>query len=566
MSADIKPLPSDPFVTGQDALARGAWEEARAAFAAALALEETPASLEGLGEAAAWLDETSVMFDARERAYRLYLARGDRRGGARLATTLSLDHFTFRGDLAIANGWMRRALRLLDGLELSPESGWLAIAEAHIAIWSYQFATAQAHGSHALSLGRALEDSNIQMLGLAYEGIALVCQGLIGEGMRCLDEAATAVVSGEMTDIHAACTVCCGLIYACGMVRDYERAAQWCARLEALAERWSYHMMFSLCREYYAGLHMWQGAWRKAEMELVTAIHTLETTRPAQAAEAVVKLAELRRCQGRFEEAADLFERAESPPYRALAGHLYLLGRAALALNQGDPQAAIDLAERFLRAIPGEAQMARAAGLELLIQAWVWRGNQTQAEAALAEFRSVVCAITTKPMRGAVRFAEGVVAANAGDYDVARRCLEDAVELWAHSGAPVETARARIELAGALAAQGRDAVAEEEIRVALKSLRRIGAAHDAARAAALLRRLQAPQRDRAGVARSFPRLTSRETEVLRLVARGLSNKEIAAQLVLSEHTVHRHVSNILAKFGLSSRVAAATFAAQHCIL
>jgi LuxR family transcriptional regulator, maltose regulon positive regulatory protein len=567
VSIDNEPLSTNPLEAGQEALTRGAWQEARLAFEAALIQKETPEALEGLGMATAWLDDASVMFDAREHAYRLYLEGDNRRSAARVAVALARDYFTFRGELAIAQGWLQRARRLLEGLESSPEFGWLTICEAHLALWTeYDSATVQRLCAHAVSLGRSLGDINIEMLALAYEGVAWVSQGMISAGMRCLDEAATAVVAGEMTNIDAACTACCCLIYACEQVRDYERAAQWCERLEALAKRWSYPMMFSVCRTYYAGLLIWQGTWDKAEAELAAAIHELGTTRPARAAEGLVRLAMLRCSQGRLEEAAVLLEQAESPPYRMHAGHLYLLGRAVMALEQDNPETAINLAERFLRILPGEARVERAAALELLIQAWIAFGDRTRAEDVLAEFRSVVTAVTTKPMQASVHFAEGTVAVAAGDYETAKRCFEDALELWAQSGAPVETAQARIELAAVLVALGCSDAAEQEVSAALESLQTIGAAGAAMRAAVLLHQLKESRGGHASQSSNLPQLTGREVEILSLVAQGLSNKEIAAQLVLSEHTVHRHMGNILTKLGLSSRAAAAVYAAQHKLL
>lgn len=122
-------------------------------------------------------------------------------------------------------------------------------------------------------MGKALGNINIEMVARAYEGLAFVIEGKISRGMRCLDEATTAIVAGEMTDIDATCTACCCLIYACEQVRDYERAPQWCERLEALARRWSYHTMFSVCRTYYAGLLIGQGDWDKAEAELTSGPH-----------------------------------------------------------------------------------------------------------------------------------------------------------------------------------------------------------------------------------------------------------------------------------------------------
>src|SRR5690349_6580388 len=100
--------------TGQDALRRGAWTEARDAFSAALRAEESPAALEGLGLAAWWLDLADVVFDSRERAYRLYVERDDRPSAARVAVWMAWDCWAFRGENAVANGWLQRARRLLD--------------------------------------------------------------------------------------------------------------------------------------------------------------------------------------------------------------------------------------------------------------------------------------------------------------------------------------------------------------------------------------------------------------------------------------------------------------------
>ena len=187
------------------------------------------------------------------------------------------------------------------------------------------------------------------MLAQASLGFAMVCEGDIAEGMRLLDEATAAAVAGEMTDPDAIVTTCCYLISACERVRDYDRAAQWCDRAIRLADRWSYRFMFAYCRTHYAGVLIWRGAWPEAEAELEAATGELAATFPAMAAEGIARLAELRRRQGRIEEAHALLDRLDTHPLRALGSKLALLGRAALALDRGDPTAAIDLAERFLR-------------------------------------------------------------------------------------------------------------------------------------------------------------------------------------------------------------------------
>jgi LuxR family transcriptional regulator, maltose regulon positive regulatory protein len=369
-----------------------------------------------------------------------------------------------------------------------------------------------------------------------------------------------------MSHIHAIATTCCCLIFACELVRDFHRAAQWCEKLKEYCARWSYRMMLSICRVHYASTLMWRGAWAEAEVELEASTMALEATRPTLAAEGFVWLAELRRRQGRFDEAAMLLEQADSHPFRMFAGHLALLGRAAMALDQDDAETAVDLAERFLRAIADEDRMERVAGLELLVRGRLILGDRVQAEKALAELRSVASAVDTEALRGSARFAEGLIAAAAGDHESAKQRFEDAVDLFDRSSAPFETARARLELASCLFALDRPDAAELQAHNALESFERLGAAAEVDRATTLLREMEITTRGRTGEAPNLVGLSQREVEVLRLVAQGLSDKEIAAKLVLSRHTVHRHVSSILAKLGLSSRAAAATYAAQHGLL
>src|ERR1700683_3016963 len=97
---------------GDDAQARGAWVEARAAYEAVLRDNEVPEALEGLGNVAWWLDMADLVFDCRQRAYRLYAAREDRAAAARVAVWLAWDSWAFRGESAVANGWLQRGRRL----------------------------------------------------------------------------------------------------------------------------------------------------------------------------------------------------------------------------------------------------------------------------------------------------------------------------------------------------------------------------------------------------------------------------------------------------------------------
>ena len=537
------PVRSDPLAAGWAALARGAWEEARVSFDAAVAASATAEALEGLGWAAWWGSDEAVTFDARERAYALYREADDRRAAARVATSLGTDHTDFHGELAVAQGWLGRAQRLLEGLEPGPEHGWLWVHDAEKRLMVGDMASARELGARAAALGDELDLIDLQMMGLATEGYVLVAEGDVDAGMRRLDEAAAAALGGEFQEIWAVGWAVCLLIQACEHVRDYGRAGQWCRQLEEWSTRTDVMFFNRICRAHYAGVLMWRGTWAEAEQELIECAERIAEMRPAMGAEAYVRLGELRRRQGRLDEADAIFEEIAEHP-------LALLGLGELCMDRGDATGACDRAEQYLRETPAHAGPLRAPGLELLVRARASRGDLDAAACAAEELDAVALNVGTEPLRAATRFAAGVVALGRGELESARVEFEDATRLFHRNGAPFEAARARIELARALAAATRQQDAHRELKSAGTTLCRIGAAHAVAQVEALERELrQAPQH-------APGTLTPRECEVLRLVAKGMSDRAIAEQLVLSEHTVHRHVANILAKLGCTSRSAA----------
>ena len=545
-----------PLQRGQLALAQGAWADARDHFAAALAVAETPEALEGLSWTAWWLNDATTLFQMRERALQQYRARHDLQGAARMAIWLSSDYVDFRGEAAVANGWRQRARRLLGGLALTPEHGWLALLEGDAALLlEDDTAAARRAGQEATGVGRRLGITDLQMLGRALEGIALVSEGRIEEGMDRLDEAAAAALAGEVEESFSVAWAMCYLIYACERVRDYDRAAQWCEEMRAFAQRVQTRFARGVCRAHYGGILIWRGKWGEAEAELSGATEDLLASRPPLAAEGLVRLAELRRRQGRLDVAADLLGQVEWHPLASLS-------LAEIALDQGNATHAVELLERLLRHLPRENKTQRIAALELLVRAQATRGDGDQASEALAGLQSISRTLNTLPVRGATSFCAGIVASARRDDEEARRHFEDAVVLFERAGAPYEAARARIELARVLARIGRQVDARRQASAAQHSLSGLGAAREADRAAAVLQRDVAPDQAEPHT-RGIPgNLTRRELDVLRLVADGRADREIAARLALSEHTVHRHIANILSKLGVSSRAAAVARAAH----
>jgi ATP/maltotriose-dependent transcriptional regulator MalT len=566
----------DHLAAGQDALARGDWQEAQHAFEKALAAGDTAEALEGLGLAAWWLDLAPVVFDSRERAYRAYQVRGDRVSAARMAVWIAWDSAAFRGESGVANGWLQRARRLLDGQPDSPAHAFLASRAAVFALLDDgNPEEAEALAAEAIRVGQAIGAVDHEMVGRALHGFALATTGQVTEGLRELDEVSAAILAGELSDRVLIGLAGCYLIAACDRVRDHGRAVQWCTRIKEYSRKWGLRPLFAVCRTQYASVCMWRGDWDEAERELTNACDELAICRPGMTTDGLARLGELRRRQGRIEEAAALFDRC--------AGHpLALLGRAAIALDQGDYRAAAELAERHLRRLPERNRTERAAALELQIRAHAGAAASTlttasapppdasddlaRARAGLEELRSIAAAANTAPLLASAAHAAGLVARAAGDLDHARQSLEDAVDLFQRSEAPFETARARIDLAGIMSGLGRRDAALAEVDRACAHLAPLDARLELASARALRARLASAPAAKAVPARNTAGLTGRELEILKLIAGGLSNQAIAQRLRISEHTVHRHVANTLSKLDVPSRSAAVGQAVRRGLL
>jgi len=515
-------LRSAPLIeAGEAALRRGSWAEARRLFERALARDETAEALEGLAWAEWWSDRPLESFAARERAYRLYQRRGDRRAAARIALAMAVDSIDYRGEPAVGRGWIERGRRLLIGLERTPEFGWAMLWTGHWArIVEHDVAEAERYGLKASAIGRKLKLVDLEMMGVSLQALTLIDRGRVDEGMRRLDEAMTAALSGDMMALDAIGQTCCFLMHACNRVHDYERAIQWCGRVQAFCDRWKVTTLFTICRTHYAAVLISRGEWRRAERELKAAC-AQEQTRPYVARAAWVQLGELRRRQGRVAEAQRLFARAEGHP-------LALLGRAALALDAGRSDEAAELAERFVDTVPGDIPMELAAGLELLIHAFVARQRVADAEATAVRLRGLARTLDIPAMRAVVRSADAALAAARGDREAAQRGYRQAGDLFSRSGMPFESR-----------------MAETRARaIASKS----------------------PAEPDAPRPRGGPSLSPRERDVLKLVAQGLNDRAVAAKLRLSAHTVHRHLANIRVKLDVSSRSAAVARAVRDALI
>jgi len=519
--------------SGREALQRGSWAAAKNAFERAVSRDPTAEGFEGLGWALHWLGDCESSLTERERAYRGYLERDDRVSAARVAIGIAVESFDIGGP-AVAGGWLERARSLLRRTRQTIIHGWLAFSLGHLErSGNDDFRKARKHAKQAQRIAGRFGDTQLELMARALEGLTLVNEGKIAEGMRRVDEATTAAMAGEMADIDAIANTCCLLLFACERVRDYKRASQWQKRIASFCKQWKLDALFTVCSTQHAAMLAGSGNWADAESELEDAMERLEKSRPLLVPDVIVHLAELRRRQGRYDDALELIRRVET---RTEA----MLTRAAIALDSGDFAGAIEFADRILARKIGEKWVERAAALEMIVSAAVQAGDSQRAAKALERLRGIAKRVDAPIIRALESRAAGHI---ANDPESARSAYVESFETFDGAQAPFEAACTRVLLAKTLAALGRQRAAQTELDAAAATFKRLGATGELQRMTTVTAAERRP-------------ITERECEILHLVADGLGDKELAVRLRLSEHTVHRHVSNILRKLGANSRSAA----------
>ena len=522
---------------GWSALREGRWTDARTCFAAAVRAAEGPRAQEGLSWAAWWLDDGPATFAARELAFRGYRDAGERAAAARMATWLACDELDFHGAVAVADGWLAHAERLLAPLPPGPDHGWHAFLSGYLAHAGDDAPRAAALAGEAAALGRRCGVADLQMLGLALEGATLVAGARVAEGMERLDEATALALIGEAEPSGgepsgrdgipiARAWTCCFLVTACTAVRDFERASAWCDRIAAFAERYGSRYMLAFCRAEYGAVDVWRGRWAAADALLGAAVEDFSRSRPAWAGMPLATIAELRRRQGRAADAEALLDRAGASASAQLC-------RAGLALDRGDAVGAAELAERVLRQLAPERRVARAPGARAA-RPRAGRARRARGSAGRRSPTSASSPVWRTPCRCAPPPTSRTAPSPPRRANTIARGRCSRTPSTRSSAAAARTTRPSpgCELATTLAALDRPEAAAREREAARRAIATLRAGGDE------------------------PALTAREGDVLELLGEGLTNRQIAERLVLSEHTVHRHVANILRKLGAPSRAAA----------
>lgn len=539
-------MSAESITAGYDALRRARWSEARAHFERALADRDAPEAHDGLGLALWWLNEIAAAHQQRALAYHGYRERGDLGQAARIAVWLGREQVFLRGNFAAMRGWFARAERLIAALPPGLDHAWFAILRASVIAPPPEL---EQIAAQTVESARAWDQPDLEAFALAFYGQAQIAQGMIERGMARLDEAMTMATSGEARDFNVISEVFCALLSACETAGDLARSEQWCQVAAAFAEQHQCSFLSAYCRAAYGSLMTALGRWQEAEEALTEAIRAFEQGHTWLRLHAVIRLADLRLAQDRVEEAEIMLAGLED---QASA----VVPLARLHLRKGNITFARALLEQAV-IDPAALTLHDRAALLTLIDVLLTLDDIAAAESMLRRLIQLVGDAPNYVMTGQIELTRGCIQLRQGDAAAAKNSFVRALDALKAYDQSVLAGQVRLKMAQTLRAAD-PAGAVVWARAAYATFERVGAARDAADAVKLLRELGA-------FAMAAPRarkpLTEREREIIRLIALGLTNREIADRLVISAKTVEHHVSSILDKLNLRGRAeAAALFA------
>jgi DNA-binding CsgD family transcriptional regulator len=534
---------------GREAFARHDWQGAYDQLTVAAGDTSADAeAVELLAEAAWWLGRIDECIDLRERAFARREAEGPTRRAARIATFLYYDH-CWQGRRAVAGGWLARARRLLEADPSCPEWGYLLVLEAEGAHSEGALSSAVEKANDAIGLGRKFADRDLEADALQCLGRLLIAQGRPAEGLALFDEAMLYASEGKL-GLYTLGKVYCSLMSACEELADFQRATEWTQVGVAWATPHQSPVFPGLCRVHRAEMLQLKGEWVEAEAEAQRACDELCDVNRFNAGLAYYEIGEIRRRLGDLDAAERAFRLAEE------YGHHPQPGLALLRLAQGNRSGA---SAGIARALAEQEwnRLGRAKLLPAQVEIAGAVRDVALAQASAHELHEIAAEYGTTGLRAAALGAEGRVSLAEGDHSRACGVLRRALHDWQALDLPYEIATTRVMLAQASRGAGDEEGAQRSFEAAIAVFERLGALAD----------LEATRAMRDPADAGLPcGLTAREAEVLRLVAAGHTNKDIAQRLYLAEKTVARHMSNIFAKTGVSSRAAATAFAFERGIV
>lgn len=531
-------------VEGREAYARRAWGTAYERLRAFDTSHLSPADLGLLAVAAYMVGDRDTTTAALEGSFHQHLDAGDSLAAARDAHWLGYV-FSANGNPSVGGGWVARGARLLaDQPDDCVERGFLRIHDMIPLVYAGRFAEALEVATQLLEIGQRWGDSDLVTFGLASRGRLLLYAGRVPEGLTLLDEAMLGLTGGEVSPILTG-EILCLMIEACQEVADYGRITEWTGVLSRWCDAQPDLVPFTgQCAVHRAQVLRASGDFPLALTELARARERYAANgSPPATGLALYEQGEIQRVQGEYAAAEAAFALARTH------GHEAQPGLSLLWLDRGRTAAAAASVRRLLN--EAYDPVTRAQLLPSAVEVLLADGDKEAARAAAEELQQTADNFACDGLSARAAYAVGLVALDAGDAAGALAPLRRAWKVWIDRGGRFEAARARVRIGLAYRALGDEDSAQSELTVAQRTFVELGARPSQHEVERLL-------------ARDLPDgLTAREVEVLRLVARGQSNPQIASSLFLSQKTVQRHLSNIFTKIGVTSRTAAGVYASEH---
>ena len=538
----------DTLRPGRESFERKRWTEAYTRLSEAeRAASLDPDDLERLATAAYLIGKDAESTAAWGRAHQEYLKRDAMEPAIRCAFWLAFGLLQ-KGEHARGAGWLSRAQRMLDDCgEPCVEEGYLLLPVGLGHIFAGDAANAYTTFCRAAEIADRFGDPDLTALARHSRGRALLRMGEIDRGVALLDEAMVDIEADDVSPLVVG-DVYCSVVEGCVEIFDLGRAQEWTEALTEWCESQPDLVPYrGQCLVRRAEIMQLHGEWPEAMREARQACARLSGP-PAEpaAGSAFYQKAELHRLRGEFPDAEEAFRQASQ------WGRNPQPGLAQLRLAEGR----IDAAEAAVRRVMDEAKdrVIRCRVLPVYIEVMLAADDIPAARTAADDLAAIADESEAPFLRAVAARARGAVLLAEGDHRGAIPELRRAWTTWEELEAPYEAARVRVLLGVACREVGDEDSAEMDIDAARRVFRELGAAPDLAMLDA---------RFPPAAAAADHGLTSRELEVLRLVAAGKPNKDVAAQLFISERTVERHVSNIFNKIGVSSRAAATAYAYEH---
>lgn len=545
---------ADHSERGREVFAEQAWADTYRVLIQSPRAALEVAELELLAVASYLLGDDGGSLTAWEDAHRRYLEAGDRAGAARCSFWLAFC-LMMRGQMAHAGGWLSRAGGII-GTDLDcAAAGYLLIPAVLGALEDGDAATARDLAVRAAEIGARFDDRDLAALATLGHGQALVALGEPTAGTARFDEVMLSVSAGDVGPI-ASGIVYCAVILECMQIFDLARASEWTDALDAWCTVQPDLVPFrGQCLVHRSQLLQAAGNWPEAITAVESACRRLADPPHPALGLARYQEAELHRLAGAFDDAAVAYRRASRDGYQPMPG----LAKLELARGHGDAAAA-----SIRRALQETREpLTRPALLAAAVDVFRETRDLGAARTAADELADIAARSPSAVLGAMADQAVGTVLLGEGDPSTALTRLRLAGAVWQRLHMPYEAAVTAVLLGLSCIALGDRASAVLEFDNALETFGELGAGPDLDR----VRHLADGFDFGAAAADDGVRaLSTRELEVLAHVAAGETNREIATALVISQHTVGRHLENIFAKLGVRGRAAATAHAYEHRLL